>query len=384
MIEGMGMQQEAQEPPAQRFARVADRYEAKTAWARQRAHAHAVGDAGEQRLREAVAPLAEAGWSALHNRLRPHGGNIDHILIGPSGVYVLDAKAWTGPVTFAGAVIRSNGRNRSSSLEALADQAAEVRDVLRKSGYAGEVAAGLVLTGADPGPSEATRVGHVTVCGITGLVDSLTKRPRNLTPTEVTNLSKRIGQAFPLADAPTAAPPVTVLPSGRGVGDPSNTFLRYSHWLYLEEWKKAGRHRIYLTDSDGSAMGWKNLSDDAIAVTAEGQEKLTRAILTGASASELNLPRDSVPRLSVDVRAGALVSAVTRVYKTIHIARHWRKGSAERLYCTAADPTDGVYDLGYVDLVTGSVHPSHVTLPKDWASAEQRLTWILQRRPTRA
>ena len=156
----------------------------------------AAGDAGERLLRETVAPLAEAGWSALHNRLRPHGGNIDHILIGPSGVYVLDAKAWTGPVTIVGSLIRSNGRNQASSLEAVAKQAAEVRDVLRASGYLGEVAAGLVLTGADPGPSEPTRVGTVTVCGVTGLVDSLAKRPPSLTPAEVTNMAKRIGQAF--------------------------------------------------------------------------------------------------------------------------------------------------------------------------------------------
>ena len=151
---------------------------------------------------------------------------------------------------------------------------------------------------------------------------------------------------------------MTVLPSERGgFGEPSNAFLRYSHWLYLEEWKRAGRRRLYLTDSAGAALGWKNLADGVIAVTAEGQETMTRAILSGASVSGLNLPRESVPRLAVEGRAGALVSAVTRVYKTIHVARHWRKGAAERLYCTAADPTDGVYDLGYVDLLTGSVHP---------------------------
>ena len=166
------------------------------------------------------------------------------------------------------------------------------------------------------------------------------------------------------------------------VDGPSNAFLRCSHWLYLEDWKKTGRRRIYLKDSEGSDLGWKNLTDGTIAVTSEGQEKLTRAILSGASASGLNLPREVVPRLPVDMRAGSLVSAVMRVYKTVHIARHWRKGAADRLYCTAADPTDGVYDLGYVDLVKGSVHPSHVTLPKDWASAEERLAWILQRRPT--
>jgi hypothetical protein len=329
-----------------------------------------------------VASLVDAGWSALHNRSRPHGGNIDHVLVGPSGVYVLDSKAWTGPVTFDGPVIRSNGRNQSSSLEAITEQAAEVREALRASDYAGEVAAGLVLTGADPGPAEPIRVGAVVVCGISGLVDSLAKRSILLTASEVKDLTKRIARAFPLADAPTAPPTATVLPSGRGFDEPSNAFLRTSHWLYLEEWKKAGRRRIYLTDSDGSSLGWKNLADGAIAVTAEGQEKLTRAVLTSASASGLNLPRESVPRLPVDVRAGALVSAVTRVYKTVHIARHWRKGGADRLYCTAADPTCGVYDLGYVDLVNESVHASHVTLPKDWASAEQRLTWILQRRPT--
>ncbi|HEX6877833.1 MAG TPA: nuclease-related domain-containing protein [Nocardioidaceae bacterium] len=362
---------------------MADRLEGKAAWARQRADAHVAGDAGEQRLREAVAPLLEAGWFALHNRARPHGGNIDHILIGPSGIYVLDAKAWTGPVTIDGAVIRSNGRNYSASLRGVADQAAEVRAAARTWGYTGEVAAGLVLTGKDPGPQEPIRVGEVTVCGVTSLRASLAMRLPVLDAAQVKDLSRRVAEAFPLMNATTAPTAATILPGEASFSEPSTAFLRTSHWLYLEEWKKAGRRRLYLTDSNGSALGWKNVVDGTIAVTAEGDEKLTRAILTAATASGLSLPREAVPRLPVDMRGGAIVSAVTRVYKTIHIARRWRKGAADRLYCTAADPTDGVYDLGYVDLVTGSVHPSHVTLPKDWATAEQRLTWMLRRRPTR-
>ena len=154
----MGMAHGAQDPPAQRFARVADRLEGKASWARQRARNHAAGDVGELRVREAVVPLVETGWAALHNRARRHGGNIDHVLVGPSGVYVLDSKRWTGPVTFDGPVVRSKGHNCRADLQAVAEQAAEVGEVLpfvrvrrRGRGWLGPHRRGSWPVGPDPG-----------------------------------------------------------------------------------------------------------------------------------------------------------------------------------------------------------------------------------------
>jgi hypothetical protein len=162
---------------------------------------------------------------------------------------------------------------------------------------------------------------------------------------------------------------------------PSDGFLKCTKWLYLEPWSKAGRRRVYLTDSTGEELGWKNLADGAITLTYERGQRLSRAVLGAASARGLNLPMEKVPKVPVELPGGSFVSALTRTYMTIHIGRRWRRRQLDRMYCTAADPTNGVFDLGWVDLATGEVHPSHVTLPKHWSPAEQRLRWMRDRRP---
>lgn len=58
------------------------------------------GGVGEQKLGAGLDGLAAKGVLTLHDRLRPGGGqaNIDHVAIGPSGVWVIDAKRYTGQV----------------------------------------------------------------------------------------------------------------------------------------------------------------------------------------------------------------------------------------------------------------------------------------------
>jgi len=369
------------ESPAQRFGQIADRLESKAEWARKRAANHAAGDAGESRLGAAVASLVANGWLALHNRARPHGGNIDHILVGPSGVYVLDSKAWTGPITISGGVLRTNGRNQSRALAAVADQASEVRDTITRAGHPAEVACGLVFTGTDPGPATAERVDGVTVCGLGSLVDSILSRGATFTAEEIHSLTRSIAETFPPYGLAPAAAAETVLAGHQTASEPSSGFLTCAKWLYVEPWSKAGRRRLYLTDSNGEELGWKNLADGTITLTYERGQRLSRAVLVAASGQGLNLPKENVPKVPVDLPGGSFVSALTRTYMTLHIGRRWRRRQLDRMYCTAADPTDGVYDLGWVDLVTGELHPSHVTLPKHWSPAEQRLRWMLDRRP---
>jgi hypothetical protein len=191
----------------------------------------------------------------------------------------------------------------------------------------------------------------------------------------VTRISRRaelpLQAARPTVPEPRATPP-----------EQSSPGVKCTKWVYLEPWQKAGRHRLYLFDGGGHQLGWKNLSDGRIALTFERDQRLSRAVLAAATLYGLDLPKDKVPKVPVQVPGGSFVSALTRTYTTIHIGRHWQKGAFDRMYCTAADPIDGVHDLGWVDLLTGRLHPTHEVLPDDWAPAEQRLRWILERRPT--
>jgi hypothetical protein len=59
-------------------------------------------------------------------------GNIDHIAIAPTGVYVIDCKRYTGKIQvvtplFDRASLRINRRNRTRLLEGLARQVADVK-----------------------------------------------------------------------------------------------------------------------------------------------------------------------------------------------------------------------------------------------------------------
>jgi hypothetical protein len=61
----------------------------------QSTRAWAQGAKGEEKLAQALADVPEL--KALHDRRVPHtGGNIDHLLVAPAGVFVVDAKLYRG------------------------------------------------------------------------------------------------------------------------------------------------------------------------------------------------------------------------------------------------------------------------------------------------
>jgi hypothetical protein len=60
-----------------------------TAWRR--------GAAGERRTARLLHPLERQGWAVLHDLALPGGrANLDHLVIGPGGVFVIDSKQYRG------------------------------------------------------------------------------------------------------------------------------------------------------------------------------------------------------------------------------------------------------------------------------------------------
>jgi hypothetical protein len=59
------------------------------------------GAQAERRTERVLWPLERAGWRALHD-LPAAYGNLDHVLIGPAGVFLLDTKQYGGSVTVVG------------------------------------------------------------------------------------------------------------------------------------------------------------------------------------------------------------------------------------------------------------------------------------------
>lgn len=86
--------------------------ERQLAAARAREHAWSAGADGEEQVADALTGLEQLGWVVLHDVAWPGRprANLDHVLVGPGGVLVVDTKNWSGTVAVdAARGLRSNG-----------------------------------------------------------------------------------------------------------------------------------------------------------------------------------------------------------------------------------------------------------------------------------
>jgi hypothetical protein len=100
------------------------------------------GDLGEKAVAAYLEKYATRGPRIiLHNRRMPRGrGDIDHLAITPTGVFVIDAKAIKGKVRvqtplFGKPKLRVSGRDRTKLIDGLDRQVSAVRDALTTSDH---------------------------------------------------------------------------------------------------------------------------------------------------------------------------------------------------------------------------------------------------------
>jgi hypothetical protein len=89
------------------------------------------GAAGERRTARLLGPLEQLGWVVLHDLAVPGSrANIDHLAIGPGGIFVVDSKQYRGRLQLDGSGRLWHGRYPlAATLQAVsfeADQAARV------------------------------------------------------------------------------------------------------------------------------------------------------------------------------------------------------------------------------------------------------------------
>jgi hypothetical protein len=96
----------------------------------------AIGALGEELLPESLATRCPS-VVMLHDRRMPTGrGNIDHIAVAATGVYVIDTKRYRGRIEvakplFGAPKLRIAGRDRTKLVEGLSKQVAVVQDATR-------------------------------------------------------------------------------------------------------------------------------------------------------------------------------------------------------------------------------------------------------------
>jgi hypothetical protein len=102
---------------ADRLNRMADAYER--------------GAQGEEATAQALKALPR-DWVVMHDVRWPgrRFANIDHVVIGPGGVFVIDSKLWAGSLTIVDDVLRVNGYKRETAVYGVADSAIAVSELI--------------------------------------------------------------------------------------------------------------------------------------------------------------------------------------------------------------------------------------------------------------
>lgn len=142
------------------------------------------GAAGEVRVGLVLDGLASQGWLALHDVHWPGRpkANLDHILVGPGGVIVIDAKSWSGDVQTRNGVLRQNGYSRDREVSSVADQGAAVAALLEPQ-HRRLVQAWLCLV--DQPDMNTTSGSGVRIQGLATLRRSVEELPAVLDPAAV-------------------------------------------------------------------------------------------------------------------------------------------------------------------------------------------------------
>ncbi|PUA82439.1 nuclease-related domain-containing protein [Nocardioides currus] len=156
------------------------------------------GAAGEVEVARALAQLPP-GWTVLHDLAWPgrQRANLDHVVIGPGGVFVVDAKNWSGRIEVSNQVLMQNGRMREPAVASAAEAAIAVQSVVPVA----NLCMGVLCFVRDEPLTGWAR--DVMVCSTSNVVAMLTSRPAVLSPTDVQRCVDAVRRA---AGARTQAP----------------------------------------------------------------------------------------------------------------------------------------------------------------------------------
>lgn len=162
------------------------------------------GAEGEQRTAGVLAQLPAATWTVFHDLRWPgrRFANVDHVIVGPPGVFVIDSKNWSGSITFKENVLRCNGYSKEREVVGAAESAlaiAQLVPLLRP-----DLAKPVLCFVRDEPLTGWVR--DVMVTSTSTLVPMLESRPAVLSPDDVRHLSLDLDASFRSAVAAEISP----------------------------------------------------------------------------------------------------------------------------------------------------------------------------------
>lgn len=314
------------------------------------------GAAGERRTAEVLAALEPHGWRVLHDRRAPDGGNVDHIVIGPLGIAVIDTKNWSHPVTIThDRRLVYSKYDMTADLDALEKLVEHVRALVAAEGRKVAVRGYLVLTGDADRTRESTDLGDLRVLGLERLGTRLSSSRKDLDPDLVEAVTATVAAALPSMDEEPG------VAAARRDEDfvPSALFEKTHRVYFLSPWRKGGHNRMYLNDRDGRTLGWTDLTTGAVELDcATDDEPFVKTLLDAADPTGIKVGAGDVPKVPTRLFGGRLLSRVARLHTSLLVGQEWRNFGKHRLYGQLIDPAIDEFDLGWIDLKTGELHPS--------------------------
>jgi Nuclease-related domain len=164
-----------------------------------------VAATGEESTAQALAALPELEWRVFRDVHLPgrRYANIDHVVVGPGGVFVIDSKAWAGDIEVAAGVLRHNGHRRERHVLAALEAAAAI----------GELVPGLDPATVKPVlcfDREQPVFGwsrEVMVCSTVNVATLLTSRPRILDTATLRGTAEALAHSLRAATDPVVPIP---------------------------------------------------------------------------------------------------------------------------------------------------------------------------------
>ena len=260
--------------------------------------------------------------------------NIDLLVVGPPGVFVIDAKNWSGQLAISGSTLRHNGRSRRTEIEKLHAQAAAVAEALRSAG-SDRIPVWPVLAFV----GEATVPGYhlldrCYVTGGTAVADLLSAAAPVLDPTWLDWVHSVLNAALPPRTAELAGPSRA----------PEEAIL------FLTPWFKFGKRRLYGRDENGNDGGYLDLIDGAVGSDSPVAEQVLGQLLphyadrreeVGLSEQDGGIIRRF---LSGSPRRRPLSPT------SLVVGYEWRKSGMWRLYVNRFGEDGHKQELGWFDL----------------------------------
>lgn len=151
------------------------------------------GAVGERIIADRLSQLIPHGWYVLHDVHWPGRpkANLDHVLVGPGGIVVVDAKNWTGEVRVSSGVLWQGRYSRTQSVEGALAQCAAVASVLAPPHR--RLVRPLICMAAQPDLFGVTS-SDVAVAGVDRVVAAVTALPAVMDQQTVIGLYAQLGQ----------------------------------------------------------------------------------------------------------------------------------------------------------------------------------------------